>query len=286
MRRYGWIGRERAPRARPAPPGSNRSAAATPRACCPRGQPRGDARPGARGSEHAFTLVYLDPPFFTGRMHARVDALEDPADGQCRPRSLTARRSTIAGATGRLPEALSERIAAARELLAPDGCLVVHVDPKTSHYAKVLCDEVFGPELLRERDRVALPALARADTELSARARRAAALRARSEQKAQVSPALRAAGSEHAHDLGRQKAARSGRQRRAARALQHDAETTPGTPLGDVWEIGIVAPVARERTGYPTQKPEALLDAAGRSVHRPRRSGARSVRRKRHDASR
>jgi DNA modification methylase len=36
-------------------------------------------------------------------------------------------------------------------------------------------------------------------------------------------------------------------------------EATPGTPLGDVWEIGIVAPVAKERTGYPTQKPEALL---------------------------
>jgi site-specific DNA-methyltransferase (adenine-specific) len=37
-------------------------------------------------------------------------------------------------------------------------------------------------------------------------------------------------------------------------------EATPGTPLGDVWEIGIVAPVAHERTGYPTQKPEALLE--------------------------
>jgi DNA modification methylase len=30
--------------------------------------------------------------------------------------------------------------------------------------------------------------------------------------------------------------------------------------LGDVWEIGIVAPVSRERTGYPTQKPEQLLE--------------------------
>ena len=30
--------------------------------------------------------------------------------------------------------------------------------------------------------------------------------------------------------------------------------------MGDVWEIGVIAPVARERTGYPSQKPEALLD--------------------------
>jgi DNA modification methylase len=46
-----------------------------------------------------------------------------------------------------------------------------------------------------------------------------------------------------------------GRRRRSSST----GEPTPGTPLGDVWEIGIVAPVARERTGYPTQKPEALL---------------------------
>ena len=30
--------------------------------------------------------------------------------------------------------------------------------------------------------------------------------------------------------------------------------------MGDVWEIGVIAPVSRERTGYPTQKPEALLE--------------------------
>jgi len=30
--------------------------------------------------------------------------------------------------------------------------------------------------------------------------------------------------------------------------------------MGDVWEIGVIAPISRERTGYPTQKPEALLE--------------------------
>jgi site-specific DNA-methyltransferase (adenine-specific) len=29
--------------------------------------------------------------------------------------------------------------------------------------------------------------------------------------------------------------------------------------MGDVWDIGVIAPVSRERTGYPSQKPEALL---------------------------
>ena len=30
--------------------------------------------------------------------------------------------------------------------------------------------------------------------------------------------------------------------------------------MGDVWDIGVIAPVAHERTGYPSQKPEALLE--------------------------
>jgi site-specific DNA-methyltransferase (adenine-specific) len=37
-------------------------------------------------------------------------------------------------------------------------------------------------------------------------------------------------------------------------------EATNGAPMGDVWEIGVIAPIARERTGYPSQKPEALLE--------------------------
>ena len=36
-------------------------------------------------------------------------------------------------------------------------------------------------------------------------------------------------------------------------------EKTKGAPMRDVWDIGIIAPVAKERTGYPTQKPLALL---------------------------
>ncbi len=36
-------------------------------------------------------------------------------------------------------------------------------------------------------------------------------------------------------------------------------ETSKGVLMPDVWTISIIAPVAKERLGYPTQKPEALL---------------------------
>jgi site-specific DNA-methyltransferase (adenine-specific) len=37
-------------------------------------------------------------------------------------------------------------------------------------------------------------------------------------------------------------------------------EETLGPPLSDVWEIGVIAAKGKERLGYPTQKPEALLE--------------------------
>ncbi|HWL84263.1 MAG TPA: site-specific DNA-methyltransferase, partial [Polyangiaceae bacterium] len=59
--------------------------------------------------------------------------------------------------------------------------------------------------------------------------------------------------------------AKSGRRARSSTT----AEATAGAPLGDVWDIGVIAPVARERTGYPSQKPEALLERLLRSLSDP-----------------
>ncbi|CAA9550171.1 MAG: DNA modification methyltransferase, partial [uncultured Thermomicrobiales bacterium] len=33
-----------------------------------------------------------------------------------------------------------------------------------------------------------------------------------------------------------------------------------GKPVGTVWDLPSIAPTSRERTGYPTQKPERLLE--------------------------
>jgi len=46
-------------------------------------------------------------------------------------------------------------------------------------------------------------------------------------------------------------------------------EESLGVPMGDVWDIGIIAPVAKERLGYPTQKPEALLERVVRASSNP-----------------
>ena len=87
------------------------------------------------------TLAYLDPPFLTGRLHAKI-VKGETLDSRTHRVAFDDRWSDRA----EYLEALGERITEARKLLAPHGSIVVHVDPKTSHYVKVMMDEIFGED--------------------------------------------------------------------------------------------------------------------------------------------
>jgi site-specific DNA-methyltransferase (adenine-specific) len=137
---------------------------------------------------------------------------------------------------------------------------VVHVDPRTSHYVKVLCDEIFGDgafasEIIWRYRRWP-------SKTLNFQRMHDVLLRYVRDPRAtprfvQLFEPL-APSTQSTWGAGKQRAVvgKDGRRLRSSTM----AEASPGTPLGDVWDIGIIAPVARERTGYPTQKPEALLE--------------------------
>lgn len=94
-------------------------------------------------------LVYMDPPFFTGRQHLQVVRRRDRKGQICRESEVAFddRWESLSDYLGQL----QVRLVAARQLLRADGSLVLHVDPKTSHYARVLLDEIFGSECLSVR---------------------------------------------------------------------------------------------------------------------------------------
>lgn len=210
-----------------------------------------------RQRDERFHLIYLDPPFFTQRQHRRTkrkrrgqgDIARSESDAfDDRWPSLDVYLATL--------QARLERL---RELLTDDGSVVIHVDPNTSHYIKVMCDELFGercfaseivwryrrwPAKTKNFQRVHDVLLRYVkNPKTSPRfqqlyeplAPSTLATWGKSKQRADIDP--------------------KGRRRRSTKT----DEDSPGTPMGDVWEIGVIAPVARERTGYPTQKPEALL---------------------------
>lgn len=212
------------------------------------------------------TLIYLDPPFLTNKVHARVRRTRSK-DGIC--------RSEVAAFDDRwssLPDylsALGERLTVLRETLAPHGSIVVHVDPKTSHYVKVLCDEVFGLEAFA--------------SEIIWRYRRWPAktqnfqrvhdVLLRYVKDPSVEPRFNqlyeplAASTLATWGTGKQRAV-IGKDGRRLRSSTLET-SSPGAPLGDVWDIKIVAPVAHERNGYPTQKPEALLERLVSALSNP-----------------
>jgi site-specific DNA-methyltransferase (adenine-specific)/adenine-specific DNA-methyltransferase len=79
-------------------------------------------------------LIYLDPPFFTGEewhtspRNTRMPAFSDDWNGDL----------------GAYLQWLYDRLTLARELLAEDGSLYVHLSWHAVHYVKLLLDEIFG----------------------------------------------------------------------------------------------------------------------------------------------
>lgn len=213
------------------------------------------------------TLAYLDPPFFTGRAHERTERTRDAATGK----TLRTRSPAF---DDRWPDlgaylaALGERLEAVRPLLAPHGSVVVHVDPKTSHYVRVLGDEIFGDDAFASE----IVWRYRRWPSKTPNFQRVHDVLLRWVKDPRTPPRFEqlyeplAASTRATWGEGKQRAIVGTDGRRARSSTL--AEPSPGVPLGDVWEIGIVAPIARERTGYPTQKPEALLDRLLRACTR------------------
>jgi site-specific DNA-methyltransferase (adenine-specific) len=204
-------------------------------------------------------LAYLDPPFLTGRTHDRVQRSRDPATGKI-VRSLAPAFDDRWSSLDAYLASLMDRLQAVRDLLAPEGCLVLHVDPKTSHYAKILCDEIFGERCFASE----IVWRYRRWPSKTKNFQRVHDVLLRYVRQPDVAPRFQ----QLYEPLAPSTLATWGdrKQRAVVDATGHrrcsstTSEPTPGVPLGDVWEIGIVAPVSKERTGYPTQKPEALLE--------------------------
>jgi site-specific DNA-methyltransferase (adenine-specific) len=198
--------------------------------------------------EGAFDLVYLDPPFNTGRSQTR-HTLQVSADatngdrtgfGGRRYRSRLLHSLSYDDSFADYLAFLAPRIERARELLAPQGTLYFHIDYREAHYCKLLLDELFGRdaflnEIIWSYDYGAKPRRrwpAKHDTILVyARTPGAHYFDADAvEREPYMAPGL----------VGKEKAAR-------------------GKRPTDVWFHTIVPTNGSEKTGYPTQKPEGVL---------------------------
>ena len=88
-------------------------------------------------------LVYVDPPFASQADYVNEARLDGPADG--RVRRNVAYGDSWTGTAAYL-DMLAPRLEALTKLLAPTGCIWVHLDWRASYLVRVLLDEILGPD--------------------------------------------------------------------------------------------------------------------------------------------
>jgi site-specific DNA-methyltransferase (adenine-specific) len=205
----------------------------------------------------AFDVAYLDPPFNTGRAQARR-TLSVSADADGDRTGFGGRRYA-----SRLLQTLSyddqfadylgflePRVRAVRDLLAPHGTLYFHIDYREAHYCKLLLDEIFGRdaflnELIWTYDYGAKPRRrwpAKHDT---------------------ILVYVRSPGGHHFDPEAVE------REPYMAPGLVSAEKAARGKRPTDVWFHTIVPTNGREKTGYPTQKPEGVLRRIVAASSRP-----------------
>jgi site-specific DNA-methyltransferase (adenine-specific) len=171
---------------------------------------------------------------------------------------------------------MAPRLVELRRVLKPRGSLYLHCDPTASHYLKVLLDAIFGPACFRNeiiwRYR-RWPAKARRFQRMhdvllfyAARPDTQPTFNVLYGYERLADSTLKTFGTK------KQKADFTSGHRKPS-VEEGDSEGPPlsdywdledldvtGMPLSDSWEVGIIAPIGKERTGYDTQKPEKLLE--------------------------
>lgn len=196
----------------------------------------------------SFDLIYVDPPFNTGKAQARTQIATVRDDAGDRTGFQGKRYRTLKIGTKSFGDTfddylgfLEPRLVEAHRLLRADGSFFLHLDYREVHYAKVLLDRIFGRESFINEIIWSYDYGARATKRWSPKhdtilwyAKDPHSYTFRFDEIDRI-PYL-------APDLvGAEKAAR-------------------GKTPTDCWWNTIVSPNGKEKTGYPTQKPLSVIE--------------------------
>ncbi len=214
----------------------------------------------AQFPDECVDLIYLDPPFFSNRTYeviwgdeAEVRSFEDRWEGGIQV----------------YVNWMRDRVLEMHRVLKPTGSLFLHCDWHASHYLRVMLDNIFGPKQFRNdiawhytgwNKKLAGHFERRHDNVLFY-----------AKSRAQVFPGFTLPWTSEEEYLTTRKQKRrvdedgrpyvlsdAGGGKRVKRYL--DEAMSYGRPVDDVWTIDKLNNSSAEALGYPTQKPEALLE--------------------------
>lgn len=198
-------------------------------------------------ADESFQLVYIDPPFNTGKMRTRRTlAAVRHADG-ARTGFQGARYTMRQLAESRYSDSfndylafLAPRLEHAHRLLTREGTLYFHIDYREAHHCKLLLDEIFGRESFLNEIIWAY--------DYGARTRRRWPAKHDTILVYVKDPAAYHFDSEEVD-----------REPYMAPGLVTPEKAAKGKLPTDVWWHTIVPTSGSEKTGYPTQKPEGIV---------------------------
>jgi site-specific DNA-methyltransferase (adenine-specific) len=195
----------------------------------------------------AFQLIYIDPPFNTGKVQARK-TLATVAGGSGDRTGFGGRRyktqllseSSYRDTFDDYLAFLEPRLREASRLLTATGTFYFHIDFREAHYCKLLLDEIFGRECFLNEIIWAYDYGARPKRRWPAK-----------------------------HDTILVYVKNADTYYYNAEAVDREPYMAPGLVTAekaakgklptDVWWHTIVPTNGREKTGYPTQKPEGII---------------------------
>jgi site-specific DNA-methyltransferase (adenine-specific) len=205
----------------------------------------------------SFQLVYIDPPFNTGRAQVRKTLSVVPdEDGERvgfqgrRYRTRLLAESSYGDSFDDYLGFLAPRLEEAHRLLCDEGTLYFHIDYREAHHCKLLLDEIFGRECFLNELIWAY--------DYGARAKRRW-------------PAKHDTILVYVKDPARYFFDSDGvdREPYMAPGLVSAEKAARGKLPTDVWWHTIVPTHGSEKTGYPTQKPEGIVRRIVQASSRP-----------------
>lgn len=217
-------------------------------------------------------LIYIDPPF------------DSKADYK---KKITLRGQTVTSDSSSFEEKqygdiwtndeylqfMYERLIILRELLSDSGSLYLHCDSKKSSHLRLLLEEVFGIENFRneiiwhyekwtspsknsyQKNHDTIFFYCKGENKFNIIKEITDNLKEKYGNGYLIGGGYGANGLV-VYDREKPKV----KELIASGKYQVHYANTDGKPLSDVWKIPFINPVANERTNYPTQKPEALLE--------------------------
>ena len=194
-----------------------------------------------------FRLIYIDPPFNTGKVQQRKEISTVRSQEGDRVGFGGRRYRTVELGTTSYDDVFDDylafirpRLEHARRLLTPDGTLYLHLDYREAHYCKVLLDRIFGRECFVNEIIWAY--------DYGGRSRR-------------KWPAKHDTILVYARDPDRYFFDQDAIERipYMAPGLVSKAKAARGKLPTDVWWHTIVPTNGKEKTGYASQKPEGIL---------------------------